>query len=45
MREDTNFTAQQAGHLDATKKQIYEVSVGYLGKLSENLVEHLDEDI
>jgi len=38
MREDTNFGTQQAGHSDTTKKWIYEVSAGYLGKLPENLV-------
>lgn len=38
MREDINFTIQQAGHSDTTKEWIYGVFTDYLDKLSENLV-------
>ena len=39
MREDTNIAVQQASHSSITKERIYGISVGYLGKLPENLVE------
>ena len=39
MQEDVNVAAQQASHSGATKERMYGVSTGYLGRLSENLIE------
>ena len=39
MREDINIVTQQTGYSSMTKEWIYKISAGYLGKLSENLVE------
>ena len=38
IREDTKFATQQAGYLGTTEKQIYRVSIGYLGKVPKNQV-------
>ena len=39
IRKDINFSVQQARHSNVTEEQIYRVSIGYLNKLPENLVE------
>jgi len=37
--DDEDPASLQADHTHATKEHLYDMSTGYLGKLSENMVE------